>query len=1790
MSFQDADISCADSVHTDEGVSSGHFTTPPTDLEEDGLTTEQLEQIWSWNTPVPPTLETCMHELVTEQAAKDPSCPAVYSWDGTFTYGDVDSKSNQFAAHLVSAGVRRGSIVPLCFEKSRWTVVAVLGVMKAGGTFALMDPSQPEGRLSTIVEQTGATTIVTSELQDNLGRRIAPTATHITLSSDQFSSYNTSSNLPPVPASTNLYVQFTSGSTGKPKGVVITHANYSSGAVPRADIVGYRAHSRVLDFASYAFDVCIDCMLCTLSVGGCLCIPSDADRVNDLSGAIRKMDVNMAHMTPSVARVLDPDIIPSLEVLGLGGEAISAGDAASWSRSTKVINAYGPSECTVGCSVNGDVGAERHKPHISIGKGVGGTLWIVDPANHHRLVPVGAVGELLVEGPIVGPGYLNDPEKTAAAFISDPKWLVAGSPLHGGRSGRLYKTGDLVRYDTDGTIIFVGRGDQQVKLRGQRIELAEIEYNMRDKLPPGTRVAAEVIRPGGPAGEPTLVAFIAERAGLVSDSESLLGSLSPQVLDSLADMNKSLSENLPIYMVPAAYIPLQTMPLLVSAKTDRKRLRELGHSLSRKDIAGFAAATVPRKEPSTATEKKLAQLWSQVLGQDVEIGAHDNFFNSGGDSLRAMKLVAQARTQDIALTVADVLANPVLSDMALVARPGSGETSLEVPPFSLLGDRWSEDEARRDCATFCNVDPSKVEDVYPCTPLQEGLMALSAKVSEAYVAQRVVELADETAARDLAKAFELASRDCAILRTRIVQVPGHGLMQVVVKDDFNCKLLLGSSLGDYLVQDRNDAVQLGNPLVRYGVVINEQNTGKSHFVLTMHHALYDGWSMPLVVERVNRAYNNLSTERPAEFKHFISYLSGMNREESKAYWRERLEGANSEQFPPLPYTGYQQQADSLLEHYVNTGKPTAGITLATIIRGAWSLLVSKYMATNDVVFGETLTGRNAPILGVEQIEGPMIATIPVRVAVNPNATIQEYLQEIHDQSVTGIAHEHFGLQHIRRLSPDAREACELRTGLVLHPSADADADASGDKQPADSFVPAGDAEAAQEALKFNTYALMLVCSLDPQGYLIMASFDSKTVTSPQMERMLHQLGRITQKFIENPNDKCGQIQLLTEADEAELARLSRVGANEPSITALVPAGSEVSETWIIDPNDPEHLLPPGAMGELLVRVRGDCDLESLPYPKWASHNTDGQIYRTHKLARYSEDHTITLVERTSSSKAPAAVSSQQKRVSATSAKQKSLQQTWSRILAISEDDIGLDDSFFQLGGDSIGAMKLVSELRVKGLELTVPEIFKHRTLYDMAKILREGKQVTSESREAPPSPFSLLGDVPDVDGFIAETVRPSLTQDDLVIKDIYPARPLQQVAVRGTTQLPRFSARYELFHLDGPIDKERLFRSCQELVARNEILRTVFVESAGGQCFGVVLEALRVAIEQYAIEGDVASFAHKLCDVDVQTRMPLGSAFVKFLFVEGEDEKSCLVFRISHAQYDEVCLPALIRQLATLYDGKSTTDSVPFSSFVYHVVNKGIPHSIPYWRDLLQGSSLTILRPDLPLTSRTPAALARTVDISARLRDITVATLPTAAWALCLARRLALRDVVFGEVVSGRNVALAGAGADGVAGPTWQYVPVRVRFGGGWRAVDLLRHVQHQHVASAQHEGMGLAEIVRERCAGWPAGVGWFDSVVHQDVYHVETLEFGLGGGDDDDDDDADAAAAARATKCRLETVYPHLEPLREWKVQAFVDGDSLTLEIVTFQDWIGVAAELLDDLQQIMETLVRRPNELIFS
>ncbi|KAJ4295559.1 Non-ribosomal peptide synthetase [Kalmusia sp. IMI 367209] len=1644
----------------------------------------ESDDIWSWTSPLPETWDTCMHEIIADKAQAQPNKTAVEAWDGSLTYQQVHQYSTELAQNLRLLDDSPDQIVPILFEKSRWTVVAVLAVMKAGACFALLDPAQPEGRLGSIIQQTRARLLVSSKLQSALAVRVADGATVIPISQSKFSKIfhpfaeqQPKTALPRVNPAALMYIQFTSGSTGLPKGCMLSHSNFTSGAMPRAYTVGYRETSRVLDFASYAFDVSVDSMLCTLACGGTLCTPSDERRMNDLSGAMRDMRVNWAGMTPSVVRTLDPDILPALKSLGVGGEGISASDAASWRAKTTVVNCYGPSECTVGATYCNTVGT---KPYISMGKGTGCAVWVVDPADHNKLVPPGVVGELLIEGPIVGYGYLNNPEKTKEVFIENPSFLLAGSRNTPGRRGRMYKTGDLVRYDPDGNgeVIFVGRQDQQVKLRGQRIELAEIEFNMLKHLPSNTRVAAEVIKPGG-TGEPTLIAFVAEPKD--NDVQHLDGDVfavfSESFQKALQNMTKQLSQDLPFYMVPSAYIPLWKMPLLVSWKTDRKRLREIGSSITRQDLRKFSAAVSSKTEPKSEMALQLEKLWAKVLGGDVDFSAGDNFFSMGGDSLRAMKLVAAARESGISLSVPNIMLNATLSAMASKAKLVDAKESTEVQAFSLIPSPWDLKTARSETAQLCDAEPDSVEDIYPCTPLQEGLMALSAKFIDAYVAQRVVELPNQSAER-LIKAIELIVQNTPILRTRIANISGHGLFQVVLKDG---QLLRehGTNLADYLKSDREEPMELGKALFRYGIVRNPESE-TAHVILTSHHAIYDGWSMPLILDSVNRAYKGLEIPRLVSFNHFIKYLNQLDPSTSQQYWKEQLDGASPHQFPSLPQKGYITRADSLWEHYVTVPASVhSKFTVATIIRGAWALVSSLYMGHTDIVFGETLTGRSAPVPGIEQIEGPMITTVPIRTKINSDEPISKYLDSVHTQTVQQMPHEHFGLQNIRRLSRHAREACELRTGLVLHPKEDNTPDATQNLEdaPANGFLPSDDAEAAKEALKFNTYALMLVCTLDENGFLIMASFDSKCISLHVMERVLKVLDRVVTAFLHSPESQLSSVATLEpqELEDAILFRPKDATLDEqPTVETNGHVVADVVE-------QPQALTPnQSKLQNLLSHILGVPEADISPSDSF--FELGGDSISAMKLVSEARAQGLKLtVAQIFQSRSLAELAQ-----SAGNAKEEKLVDILSRVLGMPRDDVGAQDSFFELGGDSISAMRLVAECRAEGLTVTVAQIFQSKSISELASISDESKKAEL---------------------FSVDRLQPLLENSEWKIADAYPTRPLQKVAVDGTVQLPRYSLRYELIKFDGPIDQTKLAQSCQELVARNEVLRTVFVEFEG-RSIGVVLETLRAPFETIPLPDATTedTFIRSWINSDTELPKPYGSSFISFTLFTSPTSNPTLAFRISHAQYDEMCLPLVYAQLSALYADQPVPATAPFTN---HVNN--VPHG--------QSS---------------------------------------------FARRLHTRDVVFGEVVTGRNLGVEAA--DRIVGPTWQYAPFRVSFTPETTYRSLLQLVQDQHIASSTHEGMGLSEIVRE-CTDWDEReVNWFDSVVHQaPQYWVEKLAFGDGLGAD------------------FETVYPHAEPLREWKVQAFVleSGKKLGVEIVTFDAWRSVGEEVLGEIGQALEALV---------
>ncbi|OJJ53646.1 hypothetical protein ASPSYDRAFT_94156 [Aspergillus sydowii CBS 593.65] len=547
-----------------------------------GPSPEDHMELEKWNKKVPRRVSRCVHELIAERCHVQPDAPAVCAWDGDFTYGELDQLSSVLATHLIELGVGPAVFVPLCCEKSRWTTVAILGVMKAGGAFVLLD-----------------------------------------------------------------------------------------------------TQSRVLQFSSYGFDVSLFDSLTTLLMGGCVCVPSDAQRNHDLALAMRVLAVNFAMLTPSVLSILEPEKVPGLKAVVLGGERIPSIMVKRWSPSVSLALAYDPTECSVVSTTRTDVGPATDS--CNMGYGTGCVPWIVDAQNHERLQPIGAIGELLIEGPIVGHGYLNDPDKTAAAFIDPPAWLRNFRAAHPGNPGgdRVYKTGDLVQYTADGSLRFIGRKDMQVKLRGQRIELGEVEYHTRKCFQEARDVVAEVVTPTGEGRAPMLVAFVWVNSNLDEDRvDDIFIPPTDAFRAAIPAAEVRLHDAVPVYMVPAVFLPLAAVPLTATGKTDRRRLRERAAALSRAEIESYSVSAGAKRAPATAAERTLQRLWARVLNIPPDaIGADDSFFRLGGDSLAAMQVATLSRSAGVNVSVADIFTHRKLSTITgNLPRQDSHDTPVQCDP------------------------------------------------------------------------------------------------------------------------------------------------------------------------------------------------------------------------------------------------------------------------------------------------------------------------------------------------------------------------------------------------------------------------------------------------------------------------------------------------------------------------------------------------------------------------------------------------------------------------------------------------------------------------------------------------------------------------------------------------------------------------------------------------------------------------------------------------------------------------------------------------------------------------------------------------------------------------------------------------------------------------------------------------------------------------------------------------------------------------------------------------------
>jgi amino acid adenylation domain-containing protein len=1101
----------------------------------DNLGQEDLMDIWTWNSIVPDIVEDVVHDLIAETTRRQPNAPAVAAWDGDWTYAELDDLATFMAYHLVGLGIGPDVIVPLCFEKSKWTPVAMLAVMKAGGASVVMDSTLPEERLRAIVHQVKPILILSSFENQELARQLTKrptvviTVDDVSLEQLRTAGQGVRQQLPNVQPWNKAYVVFTSGSTGTPKGAMLTHSNVSSGIRYQRDKLGFHSSSRVFDFASYSFDVAWSDFTHILTVGGCLCIPSEFDRMNNLAGSLVSFNATHVDLTPTVGSTLRPSDMKSLERIVFSGEALSPQLASVWAEYLPTLDSYGPAECVRTTCVLLD---RNSTASDTIGTGLGLCTWVVRSSEHNELVPIGTIGELLLEGPLVGAGYLGDPEKTAAAFIEDPKWLLRGAPGRLGRHGRLYKTGDLVRYNSDGSLAFIGRKDTQIKINGQRVELGDVEYHVRTNLAqdPVIQVVADVIRPHDNINK-MLVAFIQINEP-TSRGEN---TLQDKVKRLITGLNDRLLIQIPSHMIPTAYIAVESLLMTAAGKTDRRRLRRMGERLTQQELTMLNSPSSKRVPPTTLMERKLQEIWSTVLGVKIDhIGTNDSFLQIGGDSIGAMRLVGLVREQNLHLTVADVFKQPRLRDMARVVGELSEDDNQIIQPFSLLRAGLDLQVARSQIAKLCDLDAIQIEDIFPCTSLQEGLLALSSKRPGDYIAQFVFELQSTVHVDLFRRAWEEVQRTTPILRTRIVDLVGQGLVQVIT-DQLTCwssNYDYIKCLNTYTETDKQLNMGLGSPLVRVAIVEDHENQHKRFFALTIHHALYDGSSLPILMQRLSQAYDGVELLYPPPFQGFVRHIMDIEQDRATKFWEIQFEDFKAEIFPSLPSATYQPKSDTSIIHYIQDLRwPEIDVTASTVVRTAWAILATQYTGSDDVIFGITSTGRQADIPGVDRMTGPTIATVPVRIQLNQEQTLEQLLLQVQAQAVDMMVFEQTGLQRISQISTGARQACGFQSLLVINPSLESnghetdlftnyDNDSSGNK------------EDSSPSSDFDTHCITIEFNLEHRGSELRIEFDSSVVDKKQVERLVTQLKNILRQMCDpkNTQTKLAKLQSVSEED------------------------------------------------------------------------------------------------------------------------------------------------------------------------------------------------------------------------------------------------------------------------------------------------------------------------------------------------------------------------------------------------------------------------------------------------------------------------------------------------------------------------------------------------------------------------------------------------------------------------------------------------------------------------------------
>ncbi|KAJ4381997.1 hypothetical protein N0V86_002323 [Didymella sp. IMI 355093] len=1431
----------------------------------------------------------------------------------SWTYQELDAQGNRIAHLLLAHNVQQGGLVGVCFDKCPEASFAMLGILKAGCAFVAIDPSAPSARQAFIIEDSGAQVVLSMTTQSAKFRQDVQVSV---LNLDEITTQSLPTSRPQLSRAIGCqdrsYCLYTSGTTGTPKGCELTHENAVQAllAFQRLFAGHWDESSRWLQFASFHFDVSVLEQYWSWSVGICV-VSAPRDLIfEDLANSIRTLDITHLDLTPSLAQILHPDDVPSLckGVFITGGESLKQEILDAWGPRSVIYNGYGPTEATIGCTMYPRVPANGKPSNIGPQFDNVGS-YVLQPGTD---IPVlrGGVGELCVSGKLVGKGYLNRPELTKERFA------------HLNRFGeRVYRTGDLVRILHDGTFDFLGRADDQVKLRGQRLEIGEINSVIRQSRKDFTDVATLVLKHPQQQKE-QLISFV-----VIGNRSPRAVSVLPLEGARLHEAKEACHDKLPPYMVPTHFVPLASMPLNINNKADGKQLRQIYESLNSSDLQKLSTAPDGLR-PWTKQEERLRQVLAQTLRINEEsIDKKSSFYELGMDSISVIGVSRALKEAGFATSsVATILKH---ANIGRLARALSSSNSSTKYDSSLISAQQAisatRHRYRRTVAQALEVDAQDIEAVAPCTPLQQGMIARYLDSDEGlYFNTFTFELSQNIDIVRLREAWQEVHQNAQILRTTFVNTE-DGFVQAVLGTaplPWRQRSTVPASKATCINEVRQrwlaaNRSELKRPFELHAIRSSEQQL----LVVHIFHGLYDGNSIELLFEEVQKRYEGktVGCGHVPTFHEALPYGPLRSVEGARQFWQDHLASIALRPFSsltiePSPSTIVITRDLGPNKAYGSTRKKLK-VTAQAIAQACWIHVVQEYIGA-PITTGIVVSGRSIELENVDSVVGPMFNTIPYSQRRQNGDTWASLISRAHEFNTAALPYQQTPLRDIMKWCNRSANQPIFEVLFVYQVS-----------QTEQNQWRANDAWTLRDGEAIADYPLAIEIEQKSQNrFSLTLVAEGRVASEKTMNKLLDQF-------------------------------------EETLTNALADPATVVETSITIDESSNEDLAVDNHITDEAV-CTGDF------------HWTGDAI------AIRAEISNLTDVE----------------------------------VQSVSEAT-----SVFELGLDSIDAIKLSSRLKKRGINLPVSGIMRGLTIQGMIKNIKEAHVNGTQS----------LAD----DAFIhqkKELWRHVNTHgvDMSRVENVLPLTPLQEamVAEMIASDYTRYF-NFDVAELAADTNVDRLCNAWRTVIAATPILRTAFVEVDDPKLSAVYAQ---VTVKDGSFE-PVERQQH------IDTRQPNFSAIferlrrmavhskaldppIKIAYLE-TPERTYQILSIAHALYDGWSLGLLHDAIKDAYMD-SYTPAPSHEATLSSIVTKSRSDAANFWEDYL-----TDAKPSIFARQHEGAVIAGTVhrtemssainvsDITAFAKNskVSLQTLGQSVFAMTLASYVGSLDVTFGCVLSGRD-------------------------------------------------------------------------------------------------------------------------------------------------------------------------------